>query len=76
MIGGIMTRQVTWLLAAIVMAAGCTGGQQKAPKREMTQRQRDSAIGEMKLPGAEGVRRALRVADSAQARANRLDTIQ
>lgn len=53
----------------------CSGGD--APKKPaMTQRQRDSAIGETRLPGAQGVRGALRVQDSAAARNARLDTLQ
>lgn len=38
---------------------------------EVTQRQRDSVIGESALPGAQGVRGALGAADSAAARQRR-----
>ena len=69
-----MTR--TTLLVLTLSLAACSGGGGKAdPKKEMTQRQRDSAIGESRLPGAQGVRGALRVQDSAAARNARLDSI-
>ena len=56
-------------------AIGC-GKKEEAPaKPQMTQRQRDSAIGASKLPGAQGVQRALRASDSIQARNNRLDSV-
>lgn len=58
-----------------VLLAGCSG-EKPVAKKPMTQRERDSAIGASSLPGAAGVRGALRVQDSAQARNNRLDSIQ
>lgn len=45
------------------------------PGKEVTQRQRDSAVAASRLPGAQGVGRAIRVQDSAAARAARLDSI-
>ena len=65
--------KISMVVFLAVALLGCAG--EKKPKREMTQRQRDSAIGESRLPGAQGVRGALRVQDSAQARNNRLDSI-
>ncbi|MBI4500258.1 MAG: hypothetical protein HY700_03765 [Gemmatimonadetes bacterium] len=56
--------------------AGCAKEEKPPARPEMTQRQRDSAIGESKLPGAAGVRGALRAADSAQARQNQLDSLE
>jgi len=64
------------ILAVLALATACSSGGKADPKREMTQRQRDSAIGESKIPGAQGVKGALRVQDSAAARNARLDTIQ
>ena len=69
-------RAVTISVAVALCVGACSGGEAPKSRPAMTQRQRDSAIGEMKLPGAQGVRRALRAQDSAQARVNRLDTIQ
>jgi hypothetical protein len=57
-----------------VALSGCAA--EKTPaKREMTQRQRDSVIGASKIPGAQGVRGALRVQDADQARNRRLDSV-
>ena len=41
----------------------------------LTRRERDSLIGESRLPGARAVRGATRIADSAAARMRRLDSI-
>ncbi|MEX2152752.1 MAG: hypothetical protein WD825_05385 [Gemmatimonadaceae bacterium] len=40
----------------------------------MTQRQRDSVLGQSKLPGAQGVTKAMLAADSAKARNARIDS--
>ena len=52
--------------------AGCGGGAgpdtAQQQRDTLTQRQRDSAIGQSSLPGARGVSRALDVSDSAAAR--------
>jgi hypothetical protein len=60
----------------VVAALACSGGAPKAVGKGMTQRQRDSALGESRLPGAGGVKRALRVTDSAEARRAREDSIR
>ena len=53
--------------------AACGGSKPKpAP---LTQRQHDSVIGASKLPGATGVRGALRLQDSQAARNARLDSL-
>jgi hypothetical protein len=65
------TRLPGQLLAVIfALAAGCTASEDKPS----AQRERDSVIGASKLPGAAGVRGALRGADSAAARNARLDS--
>lgn len=64
----------TLALAVAVGLAACSA--EPAPKAgEVTQRQRDSAVAASGLPGAAGVGRAMQVADSAQARANLVDSI-
>lgn len=40
----------------------------------MTQRQRDSVLAQSRLPGASGVGKAMRAADSAKARQAQLDS--
>jgi len=60
--------------ALLVLAGGCGGnGESKEPRSEMTEAKRDSIIAASQLPGAGVVGRALEVADSADARAQRLD---
>jgi hypothetical protein len=45
-----------------------------SPKRHSTERERDSVLGASQLPGATGVRGALRAQDSATARNSRVDS--
>jgi hypothetical protein len=60
----------------LLLAGGaCARGENAEPTMDLTQRQRDSAIGASKLPGAHGVTRALGAADSAAARNTRLDSL-
>ncbi len=61
------------MLAVLGIGLGCTPKDEE--ERSLTQRERDSIIGESVLPGAAGVRGALRVADSAAARVERLGQI-
>lgn len=63
------------MVLVLIVASACSGAQDTKKRPEMTQRQRDSAIGESRLPGAQGVRGALKAQDSAQARNTRLDSI-
>lgn len=60
----------------VVIALGIAGcGQSKsAAGAPPDERQRDSVIGASQLPGAQGVRGALRVGDSADARRAREDS--
>ncbi len=59
------------VLLLLVFAAGCAG-RRPAPR---TERERDSIIGQSRLPGAAGVTGALKVSDSAAARKARLDSV-
>ncbi len=61
------------LLVLFLLAGGCAG--RDDGERVATQRERDSVVGASKLPGASGVRGALRAADSANARHGRLDSV-
>ncbi len=67
------------VLAFAVTLTACPGGSRKSgggsPADTLTTRQRDSVIGESPLPGARGVRSALRIADSAAARTARIDSL-
>ena len=58
------------ILVAIV---GCSGPVQA--KKPRSERERDSILGASQLPGARGVRGALKASDSADARNARLDSV-
>jgi hypothetical protein len=62
-------------LAILVLTTALTACRASTPAgRPITERERDSAIGASALPGAQGVRGALRVSDSADARRAREDS--
>ena len=61
------------IILLFLLSAACASDSK--PAGSATQRERDSVIGASKLPGAAGVRGALRAADSAGARNARLDSV-
>ena len=68
---------IAGLAAALLLAVACSGGSPDGGSEgadSLTRRQRDSAVAESGLPGAAGVRGAMDVADSAAARAGRIDS--
>jgi hypothetical protein len=60
---------LTWILAI-----GCSPSDHDTSDT-LTQREKDSIVAESRLPGASGVRGAMTGADSAAARAARLDSL-
>ena len=62
------------LIGVALLAVACSPDSSSRPAAR-TQRERDSAIGASTLPGAGGVRGALRADDSAAARNARLDSV-
>jgi hypothetical protein len=56
---------------ALALASCAKSGSET--KRELTERERDSTIGESVLPGAGVVKRAMSASDSAAARARAMD---
>ena len=56
------------ILVLSLGALGCGEGKPAAGGDSLSSRQRDSVIGASQLPGAQGVRGALRMSDSADAR--------
>jgi hypothetical protein len=67
-------------LAAIVVltTVACGGGsnsQQTVNRDTLTQRQKDSILAQSKIPGASGVGRAMKAADSTSARVQAADTV-
>ena len=65
-------RTLTTLVLLATGLAGCKAS--SSTGRPVTERERDSVIGASQLPGAQGVRGALRVSDSAAARRTREDS--
>ena len=72
-------RRIHFGLAATVLLVACgTGDTSKQPainRDTLTERQRDSVLGQSRIPGASGVAKAMRVADSTSARVSASDTI-
>jgi hypothetical protein len=67
-----------YLLAALVSILawpGCSPKAEEGSQPQRAERERDSVIGASRLPGAGGVRGALRESDSAAARNARLDSV-
>ena len=63
-----------WLWSGVLLMIGCSSHPSSSPNAG-SQRARDSTLGASKLPGAQGVRGALRAGDSAAARNARLDSV-
>ena len=60
-------------LVLLLISAACSPHTHS--KRSATERERDSALGASQLPGATGVRGAMRAQDSAAAQNARLDSV-
>jgi len=69
---GPLSRAFLFLFVILTFGACGEKGSEK-PKKDLTQRQRDSVLAETPLPGAKVVGRAIEVADSAAARAEKLN---
>lgn len=68
----------TLALVSLLAACGGSGGAADRPavnRDTLTQRQRDSILAGSRIPGASGVGKAQRVADSTSARAQAADTV-
>ncbi len=62
--------------AALIACGGDTGQKPATINRDtLTERQRDSILAGSRIPGASGVGKAMRVADSTSARVSASDTI-
>lgn len=61
----------------VLTLAACPNGGSNAdsPADTMTQRQKDSIVGESSLPGAGGVKDMIEASDRQKARADRLDSL-
>jgi len=60
----------------LLLASGCAGGpDDTSSDSSLTRHERDSVLAESRLPGAHGVKTTLTVADSANARTERLNDL-
>jgi hypothetical protein len=66
-------RAVAIAVGLLMGVLSCGERQAGTDRDTLTQRQRDSVIGASQLPGAQGVRGALKVSDSASARREQED---
>lgn len=74
-----MRRIYLWLAATVLAVACGTGEASKQPainRDTLTQRQKDSILAGSRIPGASGVGKAMRAADTMSARVRVSDTIQ
>ena len=70
-----MSRRICVAFASAVLLSSCASSDDGGNRRDtMTQRQKDSVLGQSGLPGAQGVTKALRAADSMKARQARADS--
>jgi hypothetical protein len=69
-------RSLCAFFAVVLVLAACTKDNTDENKRDLTQREKDSILGASQIPGAKAVNRAMTSADSATARALRLDSAQ
>ena len=66
-----------WSLATCAIAACSRAPQPAASSADtLTRRQRDSVLGASRIPGARGIQRAMRAADTTSAQTARTDSIQ
>jgi hypothetical protein len=65
------------LTIALALLAACSGGKpaKSAAGDSLTERQRDSILAQSRIPGASGVGRAMRAADSTSARIRATDSV-
>jgi hypothetical protein len=69
-------RYAAVILCLLLAACAKPEGSGATGRDTLTQRQRDSILGASRLPGAGGIRGALRAQDSAAARNARVDSIR
>lgn len=71
-------KAILWVVPICVLAA-CAGSSDKSSQSvnrdTLTERQKDSILAGSSIPGARGVGKAMRVADSTSARIQQSDTV-
>lgn len=70
-----MYRRLTMAALLLAALAACTKNKDAAAEKLKSERERDSVLGQSKIPGATGVGKAMTVADSAGGRVQLQDSI-
>ncbi|HMC56485.1 MAG TPA: hypothetical protein VKH19_14995 [Gemmatimonadaceae bacterium] len=63
-----------FLLVVAAAVVGCSSSEGGNNRDTMTQRQKDSVLGQSGIPGAQGVTKALRASDSVKAHQAQVDS--
>jgi len=73
-------KRTTWITLLVLAGAACGGQKAKMGAAggtdTLTERQRDSVLARSRIPGASGVGKAMRVADSTSARVRASDSVR
>jgi len=69
-----MRSSLRWIAPLLLLGTGCTASSDDAGQRRSTQRERDSVISTLPIPGAKGVGKALTASDSAASRASLIES--
>jgi len=69
-----MSRRYLIAVPLLALLAACTSESGGNRRDTMTQRQKDSVLGQSGLPGAQGMTKALRASDSVKAHEARVDS--
>ncbi len=72
-----MNKSIGLMVCLAALACGSkNGGDQRAKRDSLTERQRDTAISKSAIPGGSAVGKAMRVADSTSAQVQASDTVR
>lgn len=71
-----MKRLTMAVMVGVLMTACSTDAKPVDPNKKMTERQKDSVLGQSKVPGAPAVNKAMTAADSQSAKASDFDKLQ
>jgi len=70
-----MRRASALLAISVALLSSCMKPEERNDRDTMTQRQKDSVLGQSGIPGAQGVTKALRASDSAKAHQAQVDSV-
>jgi hypothetical protein len=71
-----MKRLTMAVMLGVLVTACSTDAKPVDPNKQMTQRQKDSVLGQSQVPGAPAVNKAMTAADSQSAKASQFNALQ